>query len=211
MTNAPAPSVTKAALRKELRAKRAAIPRQVRRQAGRQVLRLALGQGWIRRGKRIGFYIPAKGELNILPLLSQALWMGAECFLPVVPPSQGRWHGEKRLWFTPLGEASHPWAVNRYGIPEYVLHRGRRRIRQLDTVFLPMLGFDLQGYRMGMGGGYYDTSLAYLGRRRHWRRPKLIGVAYAAQKIVHLPREPWDIPLNTVVTEQGIYRFRAAP
>lgn len=73
---------------------------------------------------------------------------------------------------------------------------------------MPLLGFDRQGYRMGMGGGYYDSSLAFLARRRHWRRPKLIGLAFEAQARDRLPTDPWDIPLDAVITERGLHRFK---
>ena len=60
---------------------------------------------------------------------------------------------------------------------------------------------------MGMGGGYYDTSLAYLARRRHWRKPLLVGVAFEAQRVDALPHDPWDIPVDAVMTEAGCHVF----
>lgn len=163
--------------------------------------RLALRHRLISRGRRIGFYIPANGELNILPLLNRALWMNSRCFLPVVPH-----HRQRKLWFTRLGKGAH-WVVNRYGIPEYGHHLDKIRISLLERIFVPLLGFDSRGYRMGMGGGYYDASLAYLLRRRRWHRPKLIGVAFEAQKVEMLPADPWDIPLDAVLTERRYYRY----
>ncbi len=199
----PPPETEKSTLRKALRARRAAVPRNVRQSAGRRIERLALAHGLVRRGKRIGFYIPAKGELDILPLLNRALWLGAHCYLPMLPPRAGDWHGGRRLWFSRLGGAAQHWGLNRYGIPEYGHLDSRVRIWQLHVVFLPMLGFDAQGYRMGMGGGYYDTSLAYLTRRRHWRAPLLVGVAFAVQGVDRMPHDPWDIPVDVVLTEAG--------
>jgi 5-formyltetrahydrofolate cyclo-ligase len=200
MPESPVP-VSKADLRRQLRQRRNGVPEQVRRQAGRQVERLALRHRLIGRGRRIGFYIPANGELNILPLLNRALWMNSRCFLPVVPH-----HRQRKLWFTRLGKGAH-WVVNRYGIPEYGHHLDKIRISRLERIFVPLLGFDSRGYRMGMGGGYYDASLAYLLRRRRWHRPKLIGVAFEAQKVEMLPVDPWDIPLDAVLTERRYYRY----
>lgn len=205
--NPPPAESDKSRLRKALRTRRAAVPRSVRQCAGRRIERLALGQRLVRRGRRIGFYIPAKGEIDILPLLNRALWMGAHCYLPMLPPRAGDWHGGKRLWFSRLGGVARHWTVNRYGIPEYGHHDGRVRIWQLQVVFLPMLGFDARGYRMGMGGGYYDTSLAFLARRRHWRKPLLVGVAFDAQRVDRLPHDPWDIPVDAVVTESRYHAF----
>ncbi|MCU0840200.1 MAG: 5-formyltetrahydrofolate cyclo-ligase [Thiobacillaceae bacterium] len=199
----------KSRLRRELRARRAAVPARLRKAAGRRVERLALHARLIARGRRVGFYIPAKGEIDILPLLNRALWQGVGCYLPMVPPRLGDWHGRKRMWFSRLGEAAHHWSTNRYGIPEYTRQAGRVRAWQLQVLFVPMLGFDRQGYRMGMGGGYYDTTLAYLGRRRHWRKPLLVGVAFEAQGVEDLPHDPWDIPVDAVLTERALHRFTA--
>ena len=74
---------------------------------------------------------------------------------------------------------------------------------------MPLVGFDLNGYRLGMGGGFYDTSLAYLRRRSAWKKPFLMGIAYECQKVETLPRDPWDIPLDAVLTEKKLYRFTA--
>lgn len=206
--NIPPGVIDKTPLRRLLRLRRASVPDAVRRSAGRQIERSALHMRLLRRARRLGFYVPANDEVDILPLLNRALWMGAHCYLPVLPPRAGGWHGGRRLWFSRLGEVSHYWSLNRYGILEYAHPRSRVRIWQLDTVFVPMLGFDRQGYRLGMGGGYYDTSLAYLRRRRHWRRPLLVGVAFEAQRLEHLPHDPWDIPVDYVVTERRCYAFR---
>jgi len=197
-------SVTgKSALRGELRRKRAGLGMQQRRHAAERVALHALSARLVARGRRIGFYMPTHNELDILPLLNRALWMGIECYLPVVPGPR-----RKRLWFTRLGGAS-DWTHNRYEIPEYGVRQRKMRIAMLDVVFMPLLGFDRRGYRMGMGGGYYDASLAYLSRRQHWHRPRLVGVGFEIQKCDHIPEDPWDIRLDAVITERGVYRFGA--
>jgi 5-formyltetrahydrofolate cyclo-ligase len=192
----------KSQMRRELRRARDLVPEATRRAAGARVLRLALHARLLARGRRIAFYVPAKGELDILPLLNRALWMRVAGYLPVVPERRNR-----RLWFSRLGDGPH-WRLNRYDIPEYLGHHGRARARQLDTVFVPMIGFDQQGYRLGMGGGYYDASLAFLRARHHWKRPRLVGVAFEAQRRDQIPRDPWDIPLDCVITEARLYRRR---
>lgn len=202
MTASPAPSPEKLALRKRLRAIRRDIPDDVRKPAGRALVRLALSERLLARKRRIGIYVPAKGEIDCLPLLDRALHMGAACFLPVVPRAR-----QRRLWFSRLGPGAH-WSVNRYGIPEFGHRQSRReRASALDILFLPLLGFDETGNRMGMGGGYYDTSLAFLARRKRWRKPRLIGLAFEAQKVERLPADPWDVPLDGVLTERRFYRF----
>lgn len=191
---------SKADLRRQLRQRRGNIPLAVRQQAGKRLERLALRYHLIGRDHRVGFYFPTLGELDILPLLNRALWMRCRCYLPVLPQ-----RGRRKLWFTRLGNDP-LWSVNRYGIPEYGQRTDRVRIRNLERVFIPLLGFDQRGYRLGMGGGYYDASLSYLLWRKRWHRPKLIGVAFEAQRVDQLPADFWDIRLDAILTERGIYR-----
>jgi 5-formyltetrahydrofolate cyclo-ligase len=198
----PSISPDKSRLRRELRRARQAVPEALRREAGRMVLRQALRARLLAPRRRIGLYMPAKGEIDVLPLLNRALWLGIHCYLPVVPG-----HRSRRLWFARLGDGPH-WSLNRFDIPEYGQQLRKIRAAALDILFLPMLGFDERGYRIGMGGGFYDASLAYLQHRHVWRRPRLVGVAFEAQKQARLPTEAWDVPLDMVLTERRIYRFR---
>jgi len=206
----------KVALRKQLRTRRAAVSPAARVVAGKRLARLALRHHLLDRRRRIGFYMPSKHEIDILPLLKAALLMGVACYLPVVPRRALVSARRCTMWFTRLvGKAKNldstqsGWRDNRYGIAEF-LPRGVRRVRarQLDALFMPLLGFDSQGWRIGMGGGYYDASLAHLKRRRHWRRPLLIGVAFSVQEVASAPNDPWDVPLDGILTEQNFRRAR---
>lgn len=192
----------KASLRAQLRARRNAIRADARHKAGRALVTMALRHRLLARGKRLGLYMPSKGEIDILPLLNRALGLGAHCYLPVVP---GR--GKRRMWFTHFGNKT-DWVMNRYGIAEN-LHPLAVRIRssRLNTLFLPLLGFDARGYRIGMGGGYYDATLSYLRRARLWRRPRIIGVGFSVQEVDSAPNDAWDIPLDGVLTERGYRSF----
>ena len=71
-----------------------------------------------------------------------------------------------------------------------------------DWLVIPLLAFDRTGARLGYGGGYYDRTLALLGRAH----PHLIaiGVAYAAQEIAQVPTGPYDIRLRAIATERGL-------
>jgi len=74
-----------------------------------------------------------------------------------------------------------------------------------DVILMPLLGFDARGTRRGYGGGYYDRTLEKLSKR-----PRLVGVAFAAQELDHIPREAHDVPLDVIVTEQGARTFEHA-
>lgn len=193
--------MNKSTFRRQLKAARSAFRPPERRLAARAALRLALRHGLLLRAQRIGFYLPQGGEFDALPLLNQALSMQRACYLPVLP-RRGR-----AMRFGRVGRGTR-MSTNRYGIAEP--QDGRPlRARQLDLLLLPLVGFDSLGYRLGMGGGYYDATLAFMRHRRHWRRPRLVGIAYECQRVDALPHDPWDMPLDAVLTERQIYRFNA--
>jgi 5-formyltetrahydrofolate cyclo-ligase len=191
--------MNKSTLRRQLKAARSAVSLIQRRHAARASLRLALRHGLLLRAQRIGFYLPNGGEFDSHPVLNQALMMQRECYLPLVPRRGrilrfGRFNRNTRM------------TTNRYGIAEPVDARPLRA-RQLDLLLIPLVGFDHQGYRLGMGGGYYDATLAFMHHRRLWRKPRLVGVAYECQRVAMLPHDPWDMPLDAVLTERQLYRF----
>jgi 5-formyltetrahydrofolate cyclo-ligase len=194
----------KAALRRQLREHRKAIGASQRHAASRALVGLALRHHLLAKGRRIGVYMPTNNEIDVRPLLDRALTMQAHCFLPIVPRRE-----RKRMWFSQMGKRP-AWVLNRYGIPEYRHPLAKRvRVQRLDLLFMPLLGFDWHGFRLGMGGGYYDASLAYLKRFRRWRRPWIVGVAFAVQEVEGIPNDPWDIPLDAVLTEQEYRVFRS--
>lgn len=73
------------------------------------------------------------------------------------------------------------------------------------------MGFDRDGNRLGMGGGYYDTTFEFLAGRSRWHKPRLLGLAYGFQEVDALPHEPWDVPLTAIVTEAGLIRPHTHP
>ena len=94
----------------------------------------------------------------------------------------------------------------RIGIAEPVASPSARiSPSRLDAILMPVVGFDRHGNRLGMGAGYYDRALRHLrdGSRR-WRRPRLVGLAFACQEVERIVPSTWDIPLDVVVTERGI-------
>lgn len=191
----------KPALRRQLKAQRAAVKPDARRAASRRVLRLALRHGLLLRARRIGFYLPHGAEFDLRPLLNQALWMKRTCCLPIIPTGRGRVLRFARL------NGHNPMSANRYGIPEPWDARPLRA-RQLDVLFIPLLGFDDHGHRLGMGGGYYDATLAYRRRRHLWKKPLLIGVGFECQRVASLPHDSWDVPLDAALTERSLVFFK---
>ena len=103
--------------------------------------------------------------------------------------------------FAPL-KSSRGMRSNSFGIRE-PRHRSRIPTRQLDVVLVSLVGFDPNGNRLGMGGGFYDRHFSFLKSRTRYLRPRLIGVAYAMQEVAQIPHDPWDVPMWGIVTERG--------
>ncbi len=70
-----------------------------------------------------------------------------------------------------------------------------------DVVLAPLVAFDASGVRLGQGKGFYDRALAPLAATR---RMVLIGIAHSFQQVDELPRQPWDVPLDGIMTEAGL-------
>jgi 5-formyltetrahydrofolate cyclo-ligase len=152
--------------------------------------------------RRIGAYLAADGEIDPLPLLDVAFSMGKRCYLPVLHPFAG-----PSLWFCEWRDGD-PLVTNRYAIPEPdPKTRPPHPAWWIDLLLVPLVGFDARGNRLGMGGGFYDRTLAYLKHRAHWRRPRVLGLAHELQRVDLLPTNAWDIPLDGVVTERCLALF----
>ncbi len=192
-------------LRRELRAKRRLLnPLQRKRAARAAALALTASRSF-RSAKRIALYSTVGSELDTLPLLTASLARGKAVFLPRVKTGRAL-----RMDWVRAHRGS-VWRSNRYGIaePQPLLPGDVERALNLDLVLLPLLGFDARGQRLGSGAGYYDRALAFRLRRQSlWRRPRLIGLAFGCQRVPELPAERWDVPLDGVLTEQGLQLFR---
>lgn len=190
-------------LRRHMRGLRAAQAPAVRRAASEAAARVAAATAQFHVARRIAVYVAVDGELDPEPLVALARASGKEVYLPVLPPSNNA-----PLTFLPYtaGAALRP---NRYRIPEPVPTAGAALAPvELDLVLAPLVAFDVRGQRLGMGGGFYDRSFAFLKDART-PHPALIGYAYEAQKVPELAAETWDVPLIGVVTEQRFYPFPA--
>ena len=188
-----------ARLRRRLRkARRARSPAQ-RRDAGRKLLKFAQRLPEFRRARRVAAYLAVDGEIQADGLLLRARQLGKQVYAPQLRPGS-------HLRFVRL-RPGQPMRKNRFRIPEPIdaLHLPPRR---LDLVFMPLTGFDARGNRLGMGGGFYDRSFAFRRRPGFPPLPKLIGLAFECQRVDALPAQTWDVPLDAVLTERGIHRFR---
>ena len=139
----------------------------------------------------IGFYFPFKGEIDLRPLLRELVAGGAKAALPAVvekakPVEFRAWHPgvtmERGIWDIPVPAPGNP-------------------VRP-TLLFVPLVGFDAAGYRLGHGGGYYDRTLAILAPK-----PLCIGVGYEATQLDTIHPQPHDIPMDAIATEAGLAWF----
>lgn len=187
-------------LRRSLRARRRTLSSDEQRIAADALAVRVQRLHAFRTSRRIACYFANDGEIDLAPLICATWAQGKTCYVPVLSRLT-----HESLWFAPF-EPGTPLAPNRFGIPEPVLHpRSLVRARELDLILAPLVAFDAQGNRLGMGGGFYDRSLAFLRARRGWHKPRVLGVAHDFQHVERLAPRPWDVPLHGVVTDRNTY------
>ncbi|MFU8896062.1 MAG: 5-formyltetrahydrofolate cyclo-ligase [Gammaproteobacteria bacterium] len=184
-------------LRRKMRLRRRGLPPFRRQLANRALTRHLVALPAYRRARSLAIYWPADGEADVRGLAAHAWSCGKRLFLPVVGQ-------DGAMCFVPWSRSG-VLRRNRYGIPEPIGGRRRVTAARLDMLIMPLVVFDLHGNRLGMGGGYYDRAI---GRSR--RRPVLVGAAFSLQRVLDIPAQPWDIPLDMVVTERGPQACRNA-
>ena len=152
----------------------------------------------IAKAATVAVFLSFDGELDTTPLI-RALWhAGKTVYLPVLHPfSKGN------LLFLRYAEDSH-LVMNRLKILEPKLNvRDVLPLDKLDVLITPLVAFDEQGQRLGMGGGFYDRTL------QNWQQHGLwpVGLAHDCQNVPVLPAQEWDIPLPAVVTPSRIWQW----
>ncbi len=176
-------------LRREYRLKRDTLPDRTARsmQTCERVATLPAYQ----QARALHSYIAMRSELDTRPLLVHAFAQGKRVIVPVVQ------RGTRIL--------SHSWLLStaddelESGVFGTLQPRVLRMARpgDWDLMLVPLLAFDRLGYRLGYGGGFYDRLID--------ATPAVtVGVAFAAQEIARVPREPHDLALDWIVTEQEI-------
>lgn len=190
----------KSLLRNELRQRRRALSSRHQRLAAQRVARALKALPEYRNSQHIALYLHSDGELPCDAVLTLLGHQQRHGYLPVVSGDRGHMH------FYPY-RVNQLLLANRYQLQE----PARRRLaakdpKTLDIVLLPLVGFDRQGHRLGMGGGYYDRAFAFK-HSAPQARPLMIGIAYSLQEVAKLPAEHWDVPLDIILTERETIRL----
>jgi len=185
-------------IRQKIRSKRNALGQRYQQIAASTLLIKLIKHSRIQSANNIALYLTNDGELDLQPFIQWCWQQNKTVYLPVVHPfSKGH------LLFIRYSSGS-IMTTNKYGIQEPKLDvRQIITTQQLDIIFTPLVAFDSSGARIGMGGGYYDRTLAQWHQRyliEKQSKPYPIGIAHDCQQVVTVPTEFWDIPLPEIIT-----------
>ena len=181
-----------------MRERRQALTPHIRRQAALNATENALKLEELAQAHSIAVYLANGGEIDTQPLVEHCLALKKCLYLPCIT--------ESGLLEFRQYDSDSELAQNRYGILEPLADKPSIDPAKLDIVFMPLLGFDERGCRLGMGGGYYDRTFSAKNSEPK-DGPLLIGYAYELQRLKSLPSDPWDVKIDAVITEENRYRF----
>jgi 5-formyltetrahydrofolate cyclo-ligase len=183
-------------LRQRNRKLRAELNAEQLEQAAQNLARRILDLDEYRQSNRLAAYFAVNGEIGLDPVIDHALAAGKQVYLPNLD--------QQALRFSPYFHAQ-KMRINKFRLPEPdVEETAMLAPGELDLVLAPLVAFDSVRNRIGMGGGFYDRSFSFR-KNPESATPVLIGVAHEMQKVDRIVPEEWDVRLDMVVTDQGLY------
>jgi len=190
--------VSRKNLRADIRQQRNLLTAEFQKDAAQQLVSQLKNHPLVNSAENIAVYLANDSELDPQFLIQWCWQHNINTYLPVIHPfSKGQ------LLFLHYHQAS-KMQLNRYGILEPRLNvTDVLPTAQLDIIFTPLVAFTNTGERLGMGGGYYDRTLATWfaqKSRKNNAKPYPIGLAHDCQQVAQIPTEDWDIPLPEIIT-----------
>ncbi len=184
--------------RKVYRKKRQALSYQEQSIAAHDLLSVCIASTTLSQVKTVACYIANDGEIDPIAIINYCWQQGKYVFLPVLHPfSKGH------LLFVEYHPHS-PTRKNCYGIEEPIVTSSNlSTLANIELILTPLVAFDASGNRLGMGGGYYDRTIAPI--RRDSLPTKLIGLAHTCQQTDMLLTDSWDIPLDGIATPEQFF------
>jgi 5-formyltetrahydrofolate cyclo-ligase len=176
-------------VRQAMRERREAMTPGERLEKSRQICGYVLDL--IRNGETVMTYSAKELEVNTGPLIGALLASGNPVIVPIIVRE------DVSLRLSYLRDPS-VLVISTFSVPEPIGSEIPAEPAEVDTIILPMLGFDRRGGRLGYGAGYYDRFLA--------RNPRIrrIGIAFACQEAGEVPCDANDIHMNLIITEDGV-------
>lgn len=187
------------ALRKSLRQQRRAVSKFQQRKSEHDVLKQLSQEPRFKTAQKVGVYLHAFGEIQTRLIIEKCFSLGKRVFLPMICNMNQRlvWVQISQRQYHKARFSHHP-----LGMQEPMASRGLH-VSTLDVLLLPLLACDQHGTRMGMGGGFYDRTLASAPHT-----PYRIGLAHNFQYLSNeLIRQPWDQPIHLLITPSARYWF----
>ncbi|GLX63471.1 5-formyltetrahydrofolate cyclo-ligase [Proteus vulgaris] len=185
-------------IRKSIRQKRRLLTQEQQQHAALKLCEQVLTHPKIKQAQTIALFLSFDGEIDTSPLISQLWALNKQVCLPVLHPFHR--HHLLFLRYTPSTEL----VKNRFNISEPPLNvNAVIPLSNIDIIFTPLVAFDEQGQRLGMGGGFYDRTL------ENWQQKSFypMGLAHTCQQVAHLPIANWDVPLPEIITPEKIWHF----
>ena len=177
-------------LRQQIRKTRANLTALQQQQAEDSITQQALAFIEERNAQHIALYVSFDGEISTDKLIKNLWAQDKHVYLPVLHP----FNPNHLLFLRYLPDT--PMLKNKFGIWEPKLNvQNVLPLDELDILFTPLVAFDKQGNRLGMGGGFYDRTL------QNWQNSSFIpvGLAHQCQQVEQLPTEAWDVPLHQIL------------
>ena len=189
------PDPDRAQLRRDLRKRRRALPAAARIAAADALADRLLALPFLPSSGHVAGYWAMDGEIGLHAFQLRLPPALAYC-LPLL-------HGDGILRFAPW-RAGDPLVTNRFGIPEPDVDPATALpAGSMAMLVLPLVGFDARCNRLGMGGGWYDRSLAF--RHETPAPPWLVGAGFSAQRVDAVESQPWDVHLDAVCCENATF------
>jgi 5-formyltetrahydrofolate cyclo-ligase len=189
----------KKSIRLKMRAMRNVLSQSEQKVAAEKLKKNILSRFFFKRNSRVALYLPNDGEIDTRPLINMLWRRHVACYLPVLHPTR-----ENCLWFFRFTPNT-PMRNNRFGITEPDIRKSHKIAAwTLSAALFPLVAFDNNGRRLGMGGGFYDRTFAQTKRSvptSLFNSVQLIGLAHHFQEVNVLPTEHWDVPLSAIVTD----------
>lgn len=186
-------------LRNSLRQARRTLNPAQQEAASRGLHDLVASQSFFNDASRVVFYQCIDGEIDPYLLLDKALIEGKSCYLPKITN-----HRLDQMSFAPF-DSQTELIENEWGIREPPALDDKVSPTNFDLVFVPLVGFDENCFRLGMGKGFYDRTFGFK-ILNQLSLPLLVGLAHECQLIEPFPTESWDVRLDAVITAEKIYR-----
>ena len=185
--------------RKRIRAERRAVDPQIRDLKNSEICQRFSELDSFESAEHVAAYLAFDGEADPMELMISAVDQGKRVYLPVIVGKS------KPLAFAPWTPTT-TMVKNRFDILEPDVEQSKWiTANELGFVVCPLVGFDEQKNRIGVGGGYYDRTFGFLNEPGQSKSVQLIGFAFELQRLPSIQPQAWDVGLTAVITESRVY------